>query len=53
MILRPGPGLAAIILGLGLVDAEFVWARRLLNHINEQGVRLRDTRLSSPRPDLA
>jgi putative transmembrane protein PGPGW len=30
MIVTPGPGRLTIILGLGLLAAEFVWALRLL-----------------------
>lgn len=43
MIFTPGPGWLTILLGLGVLAAEFVWARRLLNHLKEQGGRLRDT----------
>ena len=53
MIVTPGPGWLVIILGLGILAAEFVWARRLLDRLKvhgdrlkEQGVRLRDTILS-------
>ena len=53
MILTPGPGWLAIILGLGLLAAEFVWARRLLDDINVQGIRLRDTVFARPRPAQA
>src|SRR5690348_17777021 len=30
MIFTPGPGTPVILLGLGLLAAEFVWARRLV-----------------------
>jgi tellurite resistance protein TerC len=43
MIVTPGPGWLTIVLGLGLLAAEFVWARRLLDRMKEHGVRLRDT----------
>jgi tellurite resistance protein TerC len=43
MLVTPGPGWLTIALGLAVLAAEFVWARRLLNHLKEQGVRLRDT----------
>lgn len=53
MIVTPGPGWLVIILGLGILAAEFVWARRLLDslkeqgdRLKEQGVRIRDTILS-------
>jgi len=43
MIVTPGPGWVTIILGLGILAAEFVWARRLLDRLKEQGVRFRET----------
>jgi tellurite resistance protein TerC len=42
MIVTPGPGWLTIILGLGILAAEFVWARTLLDRLKEQGMRLRD-----------
>lgn len=42
MWFTPGPGWGAIIGGLALLAAEFVWARRLLNRLKEQGIKLRD-----------
>jgi uncharacterized protein (TIGR02611 family) len=30
MLVTPGPGWLAILLGLGLLGVEFIWARRLL-----------------------
>ena len=42
MLVTPGPGWAAIFGGLALLAAEFVWARRLLNHLKAQGVKIRD-----------
>ena len=43
MLVTPGPGWLTILLGLGLLAAEFVWARRLLARLKRQGERLRDT----------
>ena len=43
MILTPGPGLLTILLALGVLAAEFVWARQLLDRLKAQGVRLRQT----------
>ena len=43
MLFSPAPGLLVMILGLGILAAEFVWAKRLLGHIKEQGERLRQT----------
>ncbi len=37
MLVTPGPGIAAILLGLGLLAAEFVWARRLMDRIKREG----------------
>ena len=58
MLVTPGPGWLVIVLGLGILAAEFVWARRLLDslkergdRLKEQGVRLRDTLLSRQPAD--
>jgi uncharacterized protein (TIGR02611 family) len=60
MLITPGPGWLVIVLALGVLAAEFVWARRLLDSIKEQGdrlkvqgVRLRDTFLSRQPADRA
>jgi tellurite resistance protein TerC len=53
MILTPGPGWLTILLGLGILAAEFVWARRLLDRLKAQGVRLRDTVLPRAWVDRA
>ena len=42
MLATPAPGLPVIILGLGVLAAEFVWARRLMERIKEQSLRFRD-----------
>ena len=47
MLITPGPGWAAIFGGLALLAAEFVWARRLLNHLKAQGVKIRDAVFNS------
>ena len=41
LLVGPGPGWLVILLGLGLLAAEFVWARRLLDRMKEQAVRVR------------
>jgi len=41
LLVAPGPGWLVILLGLGLLAAEFVWARRLLDGMKQQGNRLR------------
>ena len=45
MWFTPGPGWGAIIAGLALLAAEFVWARRLLNRLKLEGTKLRDVLL--------
>jgi Putative transmembrane protein (PGPGW) len=50
MILTPGPGWLTIMLGLGVLAAEYVWARRLLDKLKEQGLRLRDVFLPRTGP---
>jgi len=57
MIVTPGPGWLVILLGLGLLAAEFVWARRLMDRIKREGDRVRDavwrpskTVVSDPAP---
>ena len=42
MLVTPGPGLVVIFLGLGLLAAEFVWARRLMDRLKREGGRLAD-----------
>lgn len=42
MLVTPGPGWLTIFLGLGLLAAEFVWARRLMDRIKREGGRVRD-----------
>jgi uncharacterized protein (TIGR02611 family) len=49
MILTPGPGWLTIMLGLGVLAAEYVWARRLLDKMKAQGLRLRDVFLPRTR----
>lgn len=54
MLVTPGPGWVTILLGLSLLAAEFVWARRLMNRIKREGGRiknvvLRQTEKSSPQ----
>jgi len=41
MIVTPGPGWLVILLGLGLLAAEFVWARRLMDRIKRESDRVR------------
>jgi Putative transmembrane protein (PGPGW) len=43
MLVTPGPGWLTILIALGVLAAEFVWARRLLDRLKEQGGRLRNS----------
>jgi Putative transmembrane protein (PGPGW) len=40
MLVLPGPGSLTIGLGLVVLAAEFIWARRLLKRLNEQAIKL-------------
>jgi len=42
MIFTPGPGTPVILMGLGLLAAEFVWARRVMERIKREIARLKD-----------
>lgn len=43
MLFTPGPGWLVIFLGLTLLAAEFVWARRLMDRLKHQGNRIKDS----------
>lgn len=43
MLITPGPGWLAIFLGLTFLAAEFVWARRLMDRMKQEGNRLRNS----------
>jgi uncharacterized protein (TIGR02611 family) len=49
MIFTPGPGTPVILLGLGLLAAEFVWARRLMDRIKREGTRLKNAFLGTEK----
>ena len=49
MLVTPGPGWAAIVVGLGLLSTEFRWAKRLLDRIKKKGIQLRNAVLGSAR----
>ncbi len=42
MIFTPGPGTPVILIGLGLLAAEFVWARRIMDRIKHESTRLKN-----------
>ena len=43
MLILPGPGVAAILLGLWILATEYIWAERLLKKARERAGRARDT----------
>lgn len=49
MLVTPGPGIAAILVGLGLLAAEFVWARRLMDRIKLEGGKWKDAVMGPPK----
>lgn len=49
MLITPGPGWLIIALGLAVLAAEFVWARRWLDKIKAQGIKVRDAVLQKNR----
>jgi uncharacterized protein (TIGR02611 family) len=57
MLVTPGPGWLVILLGLGLLAAEFVWARRLMDRIKHESQRMRSvvwrTTKNAPAKDSA
>ena len=50
MVFTPGPGWLVILFGLGVLAAEFVWARTLLDRLKQQGVRIREAVFAPPQP---
>jgi thiol:disulfide interchange protein len=52
-ILTSGPGWLTILLALGVLAAEFVWARRLLDRLKQEGTRLREALVAPPPADRA
>lgn len=57
MLVTPGPGWLVIFLGLGLLAAEFVWAKRLMDRMKREGERMRNvvwrSAKNSPAKDAA
>ena len=48
-----GPAGSVIFLGLTLLAAEFVWARRLMDRMRQQGTRWKDSVLRVRKSDPA
>jgi uncharacterized protein (TIGR02611 family) len=53
MLVTPGPGWLVIFLGLTVLAAEFVWAKKLMNRMKQEGNRLKDTVLKFGKTDSA
>jgi uncharacterized protein (TIGR02611 family) len=53
MLFTPGPGWVVIFLGLTLLAAEFVWAKRLMDRMKRQGTRIKDSVLRMGKTDSA
>ena len=51
MLFTPGPGWLVIFLGLTLLAAEFVWAKRLMDRMKQQGTRIKDSVLRLGKSD--
>jgi uncharacterized protein (TIGR02611 family) len=55
MLVLPGPGLVLILLGLGILSSEYVWAQRLLRKAKEKAEQAKDAVLrrneEAPPPD--
>ncbi|MEX0756046.1 MAG: PGPGW domain-containing protein [Actinomycetota bacterium] len=49
MLVLPGPGWAAIFLGLAVLATEYVWAQRLLNKAKEKATQAKDLALGRKR----
>jgi tellurite resistance protein TerC len=43
LLVLPGPGILVIAVGLAILSAEFVWARRLLARVKAQAQAARDS----------
>jgi tellurite resistance protein TerC len=48
LLVLPGPGLVVIALGLLILSAEFVWAKRLLDRMKDEAQKVRDRFGSTP-----
>jgi uncharacterized protein (TIGR02611 family) len=53
MLFTPGPGWLVMFLGLTLLAAEFVWAKRLVDRMKEQSTRIKTTVLRIGKTDSA
>jgi uncharacterized protein (TIGR02611 family) len=47
MLVTPGPAIVVIPVGLAILATEFIWAKRLLRKVKEEGVKLGNVILES------
>jgi len=45
LLVLPGPGLLVIAFGLSILATEFIWARRLLRRVKDEGTKLAEQAL--------
>ncbi len=43
MFFTPGPGWLVVFFGLTLLAAEFVWAKRLMDRMKQEGTRFKES----------
>ncbi len=43
MLVTPGPGIVAILLGLAMLGTEFVWARKLMKRFNHHASNVKNS----------
>ena len=51
MLVLPGPGLVLILVGLGILSSEYVWAQRLLRKAKEKAEQAKDAVLRRNNDD--
>ena len=43
MLVTPGPGIVAILLGLAMLGTEFIWARKLMKRFNHHANNVKNS----------
>ena len=43
MLVTPGPGIVAILMGLAILGTEFVWARRLMKRFEKEANNVKNS----------
>ena len=47
MLVTPGPGIVAILLGLAMLGTEFVWARKLMKRFEKEANNVKNSFVNS------